>query len=97
MRVLILGGDGYLGWPTAMHLTSKGYDVAVADSYLRRRLCKEEDVSPLFEVPDLQERGVAWKHMSGYNIKVFIGDLSEWAICRDCFWILYSGCHCSLC
>ena len=85
MRVLILGGDGYLGWPTAMHLTSKGYDVAVADSYLRRRLCKEEDVSPLFEVPDLQERGVAWKHISGYNIKVFIGDLSEWPFVETVF------------
>lgn len=79
MRVLILGGDGYLGWPTAMHLTSKGYKVAVADSYLRRRLCKEEDVAPLFEVPDLRERVSAWKYESGYHIKMFIGDLAEWA------------------
>jgi len=85
MRVLILGGDGYLGWPTAMHLTSKGYKVAVADSYLRRRLCKEEDVAPLFEVPDLRERVVAWKYVSGYNIKVFIGDLTEWAIVATVF------------
>lgn len=85
MRVLILGGDGYLGWPTAMHLTSKDYKVAVADSYLRRRLCKEEDVAPLFEVPDLRERVVAWKYESGYPIKVFIGDLTEWAFVETIF------------
>lgn len=85
MRVLILGGDGYLGWPTAMHLTSRGYKVAVVDSYLRRRLCKEEDVAPLFEVPDLRERIVTWKYVSGYNIKVFIGDLSEWAFVETVF------------
>ncbi len=85
MRVLILGGDGYLGWPTAMHLTSKGYKVAVADSYLRRRLCKEEDVAPLFEVPDLRERVSAWKYESGYHIKMFIGDLAEWAFVETVF------------
>ena len=85
MRVLILGGDGYLGWPTAMHLSSMGYEVAVADSYLRRRLCKEEDVAPLFEVPDLRERIDAWKYESGFDIKVFIGDLSEWAFVETVF------------
>ena len=53
MRILILGGDGYLGWPTAMRLSAKGHEVAVVDNYLRRRLCLEEDVPPLFEVPDL--------------------------------------------
>jgi UDP-sulfoquinovose synthase len=85
MRVLILGGDGYLGWPTAMHLSSMGYEVAVADSYLRRRLCREEDVAPLFEVPDLRERIDAWKYESGFDIKVFIGDLSEWAFVETVF------------
>ena len=44
MRVIVLGGDGYLGWPTAMHLTVHGHEVAVADNYLRRRICREEDV-----------------------------------------------------
>ena len=85
MRVLILGGDGYLGWPTAMHLTSKGYEVAVADSYLRRRLCEEQGVAPLFAVPDLRERVSAWKYVSGSHIKVFIGDLTEWAFVETVF------------
>ena len=42
MRVLVLGGDGYLGWPTAMHLSARGHEVAVVDNYLRRRLCAEK-------------------------------------------------------
>ena len=36
MRVLVLGGDGYLGWPTALHLSRAGYEVAVADNFARR-------------------------------------------------------------
>jgi UDP-sulfoquinovose synthase len=78
VRVLILGGDGYLGWPTAMHLTARGHEVAVADNYLRRRLCREENVEPLFDVPNLHERVRLWEAVSGYKIPVFIGDLNQW-------------------
>ena len=85
MRILILGGDGYLGWPTAMHLTAKGHDVAVVDNYLRRRLSTEEDVEPLFMVPDLQERVGLWESASGYKIPVFIGDLREWEFVKEVF------------
>ena len=78
MRILILGGVGYLGWPTAMHLTAYGHEVAVVDNYLRRRLCREENVEPLFEVPNLHERVKQWEFDSGHKIQVFIGDLTEW-------------------
>ncbi len=76
MRVLILGGDGYLGWPTAMHLTAKGHEVAVVDNYLRRRLSREEDVETLFEAPNLHERARLWNGKSGFKVEVFIGDLT---------------------
>ena len=85
MRVLILGGDGYLGWPTAMHLTSKGHEVAVVDNYLRRRLCREEDVEPLFEVPNLHERLRIWEGLSGCKMHLFIGDLTEWTFVAEVF------------
>ncbi|MHC4183976.1 MAG: NAD-dependent epimerase/dehydratase family protein, partial [Planctomycetota bacterium] len=85
MRVLILGGDGYLGWPTAMNLTANGYEVAVADNYLRRRLCREENVDPLFDLPDLHERVALWESISGYKIKVFIGDLTNWEFVAEVF------------
>ena len=85
MRILILGGDGYLGWPTAMQLSGKGHDIAVVDNYLRRRLCLEEDVPPLFNVPNLKERSNIWESVSGYKIKVFIGDLTCWDFVQEVF------------
>lgn len=85
MKVLILGGDGYLGWPTAMHLTSKGHEVAVVDNYLRRRICREENIEPLYNVPNLHERSAIWESDSGFKIPVFIGDLSEWDFISEVF------------
>ena len=85
MRILILGGDGYLGWPTAMHMTANGHEVAVVDNYLRRRLCREENVEPLYEVPNLYERCDFWKSVSGYGMPVFIGDLTQWDFVQKVF------------
>ncbi len=85
MRVLILGGDGYLGWPTAMHLTAHGHKVAVVDNYLRRSLCREENVEPLIEVPNLHRRTDSWGSISGYSISTFIGDLTKWEFVEEVF------------
>lgn len=85
MRILILGGDGYLGWPTAMHLTAHGHTVGVVDNYLRRNLCREENVEPLFDVPNLNERVKIWEKVSGYTIPVFIGDLTKWVFISEVF------------
>lgn len=78
MNILILGGDGYLGWPTAMHLTAAGHRVMVADNYLRRSLARERGVAPLYEVPDLADRADLWNALTGYDIQVEIGDLRQW-------------------
>lgn len=78
MRVLILGGDGYLGWPTAMHLSVKGHEVALSDNYLRRNLMRDEDVEPLYPVLNLHQRVRAWKAHSGKDITCYIGDLNDW-------------------
>jgi UDP-sulfoquinovose synthase len=85
MRVLVLGGDGYLGWPTAMHLSAHGHEVAVADNYLRRRLCREENIDLLFDVPDLPERTSIWQSLSGHKIAAYIGDLCEWDFVKEVF------------
>ena len=85
MRILILGGDGYLGWPTAMHLAVHGHEVAVADNYLRRRLCREENIDLLFEVPDLDVRAALWQSVSGHKIAVYIGNLCEWDFVAEVF------------
>ena len=50
MRVIVLGADGYLGWPTAMHLSAKGHEVIAADNLIRRRwdvLCGTESLVPI--------------------------------------------------
>ena len=85
MKILILGGDGYLGWPTAIHLSSKGHDVAVVDNYLRRNLCREENIHTLFNVPTLHERVNIWESLSGYKVKVFIGNLQQWDFVDEVF------------
>lgn len=85
MQILILGGDGYLGWPTSMHLTAQGHDVAVVDNYLRRQICREENVPPLFPVPNLHERTALWESNSGFKIPVFIGNLAEWDFIQEIF------------
>jgi UDP-sulfoquinovose synthase len=82
---MILGGDGYLGWPTAMHLSAHGHEVAVADNYLRRRLCREEQVDFLHAVPDLDERAALWQSVSGHKIAVHRGDLSTWDFVAEVF------------
>src|SRR5690625_4221402 len=85
MKILILGGDGYLGWPTAMHLSACGHEVAVADNYLRRRAAREEDVEPLYPAPNLHERARLWEETSGKRIEVHVGDLNEWPFVERLF------------
>ena len=85
MNVIILGGDGYLGWPTAMHLTANGHQVVVVDNYLRRSLGREENVEPLVEVPNLHRRTALWESLSGCRIPVFIGDLRKWEFVEEVF------------
>ena len=56
MRILILGGDGYLGWPTAMYLANKGHDITVVDSFHRRLWDDEIGSSSLVPIKSLRER-----------------------------------------
>ena len=56
MRVLILGGDGYLGWPTAMAFAARGHEVWTVDNYLRRRIAQETCSEALIPTPNLIDR-----------------------------------------
>jgi UDP-sulfoquinovose synthase len=76
-KVLILGGDGYLGWPTAMNLSNLGYRVAVLDNYLKRWIFNKLGITPLIDCPNLQERVNIWKGLTGHDIKVYVGDIGE--------------------
>lgn len=76
MRVLILGGDGYLGWPTAMYFSSAGHDVMVADSLAKRHWEQECGVAPLMPIPPLHYRVRHWQRVSGKVIQHRVGDIA---------------------
>lgn len=75
---MVLGGDGYLGWPTCMHFAAKGHDVLALDNYLRRTLSSDTDSIPLVERPNLDERASLYKSVSGKEIKTQIVDLKDY-------------------
>ena len=84
-KVLILGGDGYLGWPTAMNLTKLGYKVAAVDSYFRRWACHELNVEPLIDVPNMQIRAALHKDLTQRTIEVAVGDITNYAFLQKVF------------
>lgn len=77
MKVLILGGDGYLGWPTAMNFATAGHEVYVVDNYMRRAIAEKTDSDPLFVTPNLSERCRIFKDVTGHEIIARIGDLGD--------------------
>lgn len=77
MRILVLGGDGYLGWPTALYLSNHGHEVAVADNFVRRQYDFELGVESLIPIATLQRRIKVWKDVSGRELALFVGDLTE--------------------
>ncbi|HVA09740.1 MAG TPA: NAD-dependent epimerase/dehydratase family protein [Acidimicrobiales bacterium] len=83
MRILILGGDGYLGWPTALHLSRSGHHIGVADNFARRGYDLEMGVDSLVPIASLHRRVECWKEVSGNEMDLFIGDLTEEAFVYD--------------
>jgi UDP-sulfoquinovose synthase len=77
MKILVLGGDGYLGWPTAMYFSARGHQVAVADNMIKRFWEAEIGVEPLNPVPTLFARVKRWKQVTGRDIQLFIGDIAK--------------------
>ncbi len=74
-KILILGGDGYLGWPTAMHFSMLGYEVTVIDNFAKRQWELEEGIEPLVPIPTLHRRVARWKAVTGKNLRLRVGDL----------------------
>ncbi|MGH2819556.1 MAG: NAD-dependent epimerase/dehydratase family protein [Actinomycetota bacterium] len=77
MRILVLGGDGYLGWPTTMRFAARGHDVAILDNFLRRHMSIEMGASSLTPIQSLHERVKAWKEITGSDLPYYIGDLTD--------------------
>ena len=78
MRILVLGGDGYCGWPTALHLSRLGHDVAIVDGFQRRSWDHELGAQTLTPIRTLPERLRAWERVTGKSIESFVGDILDY-------------------
>ncbi len=78
MKVLVLGGDGYCGWPTSLHLSDAGHEVVIVDNFVRRTIDYELGAQSLTPIADPKERVKAWQEVSGQTIGLEYGDLLDW-------------------
>lgn len=78
MKVLVIGGDGYCGWATALHLSNKGYEVGILDSLVRRHWDMELGVDTLTPIAPIQRRLQRWHDLTGKSIDLFIGDITNY-------------------
>src|SRR5579885_2742299 len=87
MRILILGGDGYLGWPQSLYLSNQGHDIFIFDNLARRYFDLERGFNSLTPIYTLHERVAAWRDISGREIQFRVGDVTDYealaAVFRD--------------
>jgi UDP-sulfoquinovose synthase len=77
MRIAILGGDGYCGWATALHLSSQGHTVAIVDNFVRRQWDFELGAQTLTPIRPLTERLTVWQQLTGRCMETFVGDITD--------------------
>ena len=75
--ILVLGGDGFCGWPTALHLSKLGHDVTIVDNFSRRRIADELGAQSLTPIVSMDERLAAWKRVSGKTIEFREVDIAQ--------------------
>lgn len=78
MRIIVLGGDGYCGWATALYLSQRGNKVAIADNFARRQWDHELGAQTLTPIRPLSERLQVWNRLTGKTIESFVGDVSDY-------------------
>lgn len=85
MRILILGGDGYLGWPQALYLSGKGHEVFLFDSLQHRHFDLKSNFTSLLSIYTLHERVAAWREISGQQMQFRIGDVMDYEALAEIF------------
>jgi UDP-sulfoquinovose synthase len=78
MKVLVIGGDGYCGWATALYLSNRGYEVAILDSLVRRYWDAKLGVDTLTPITPIQKRIQRWQDLTGKSINLFVGDITDY-------------------
>ena len=76
MKVIILGGDGFCGWPTALHLSNAGHEIIIIDNLSRRNIDNELEVSSLTPISPIGQRLSTWKSLTGKEIKFYNIDIA---------------------
>ncbi len=77
MKVLVLGGDGFCGWPTALHLSDIGHDVTIIDNLSRRYIDVDLEVDSLTPIRPIGERVSVWQELTGKKLSFLHLDLAE--------------------
>ena len=85
MKILVLGGDGYLGWPTAMYLANRDHEVTVVDNFARRLWDHEIGASSLIPIASLQDRVRLWEEQGKRPIGIQVGDIADKAFIDHVF------------
>ncbi|MGB7712198.1 MAG: NAD-dependent epimerase/dehydratase family protein [Microcoleus sp.] len=78
MKVLVIGGDGYCGWATALYLSNRGYEVGILDSFVRRHWDRELCSDTLTPIAPIQQRLQRWQDLTGKSIDLFVGDITNY-------------------
>ena len=68
-KIIVLGGDGFCGWPSALHLSDHGHEVLIIDNLSRRNIDNELGTSSLTPIASIEVRLAAWKEVSGKEIQ----------------------------
>lgn len=85
MRVLILGADGYLGWPTTMYFSERGHEVLAVDNYFRRKAATELDCTSLVLGPELDAKARLWQELTSKKVTTRVGDVADYAFLSGVF------------
>lgn len=78
MKVLVIGGDGYCGWATALYLSNLGYEVGILDSLVRRHWDAQLCSDTLTPIAPIQVRLQRWKELTDKTIDLFVGDINDY-------------------
>lgn len=84
-RVMVIGGDGYCGWATALHLSNRNYEVAIVDNLVRRHFDHQLGLDSLTPISSIHNRIRRWRSLTGKTIQLHIGDVCDFEFLSEAF------------
>lgn len=84
-RVMVIGGDGYCGWATSLHLSNKNYEVAIVDNLVRRHFDDQLGLDSLTPISSIHDRIRRWRSLTEKDINLYIGDVCDFEFLSEAF------------